>query len=304
MAKADIDEVDPRAGLIPGSERWSACQGDVIRLLKGETSKRGKASFTRVYRSTEGLDALNDAVRAVAVVALPGAEWADEDTWEALESVVTSVADDDLSRRGVLAAKIFLGYRATPDEQEPVPMCEEAAAFANEKRDGQPYTLALIRESEPSVPSGARFEESITVREGFAAPMFSPTSATPSTFRADRTRTSRAIREVADELLMDVIAYVEDLAADTQSYVEMWSELPSKQPIGRMLLGQVREYLRSWPRESQYATGQLSGEALEDRLEEKRLRIEYRARSLTQDDYRARRAVIAARRRKRERGDS
>lgn len=300
MERNEIDEVDPQAVLVPGSDRWAAAQADAIRLLKGETSKRGKASFTRVYRSTAGFDALNNAVRAVAAVARPGVEWTDEDTWGAVESVVTPVADDDLSRRGLLAAKIFLGYRATPDEQDPVPMCDEAIAYAKEERRGQLYTLALIRASEPSVPSDAAFEDSITVREGFAAPMFSPTSATPSTFRADRTRTSLAIREVADELLTEVFAYVDAHQVGSHRDAAETPEPPAKQSIGHALMEWVWQYFRGWPHENQYSTGQLSGEALDDRLEEKRLRVEYRGRNITREEYRTGRAVIKARRRERE----
>lgn len=73
-----------------------------------------------------------------------------------------------------------------------------------------------------------------------------------------------------------------------------------KVPIGPLLLGELGRRLRTWPSESTYATNQLTGAALQDRLEEKRLRIEYRARNLTREQYEAAREVIKARRRKRD----
>lgn len=72
---------------------------------------------------------------------------------------------------------------------------------------------------------------------------------------------------------------------------------------GSSPLGVVSDFFRAWPRESTYSTGQLTGAALQDRLEEKRLRIEYRARNLTHAQYSRAMDEIKARRRRREIGD-
>lgn len=283
----------------PGTELWSACQADIIRLLKGETIKHGRASVTRVYRSLEGFDALADALRSVAEAS--GRAWTDEDSWDALESVVTAVADDDRSRRGLLAAKIFLGYRATPGEDDPVPMCDEAIAHAEQKRGGRFYTLALIRETEGSVPADAPFEESITVREAFAAPMFSPTSATPSTFRSDRTPASKSIREVADALLIALVGHISEKVAMAATADDAVADQPEATGWRQWLRMKIRDYYsEGYPHPNQYWRPIRTGEALVDHLEGKRLRIEYRNRAITRADYDAARDELKRRRRARE----
>lgn len=254
--------------------------------------------FTRVYRSLEGFDVLREALSAVASVSREA--WTDEDAWGAVEAVVTSVADDDLSRRGLLAAKIFLGYRATPDEHAVVPMCAEAIAFAKEERDGEMYTLALIRKLESTLRDDTAFEDSIKLREAYAAPMFSPTSTTPATFRSDRNPPSKSIREVADALLIALIGYISDDPAEIGDPAEINVKPVSSQGGSRWQ--RIRSELRyfvSILREDQFATGELTGEALADRLEEKRVRIEYRARNMTHSEYRAARDVLKHRRRAR-----
>ena len=284
LASTSIPEQD--------SEAWEACRQEIYTLLGGVTRRRGKTPYTEVYRSTKGEDftKLNAYAAAVAASYAPQASWADEDTWAAIEEVVTAVNDDDVTQRGLLAAKIFLGYRSAPAEDDPVPMCDAAR-----KKWTNGLTLAEIRKNEPDVPSTAPFNESIKVRQGFAAPMFSPTSTAPSTFRTDRPK----IREVADQLM---IALQGQISAKVTG-----SETPlDPQPRGQArdrsrwqhALAELRYFL-STPREDQFAPSQLTGQALVDRLEEKRLKIEYRARNISRDEYRSGIEALKKRRRAR-----
>ncbi|MEV7828372.1 hypothetical protein [Microbacterium enclense] len=145
--------------------------GEIATLFAGDTGRDEKRPITVSRRTTAGLVHLNAWAKTIAQEINPDVEWSDDDTWQAIEDLVTSVSDDDDTRPGLLAAKIFLGFREPPQPADTVVGDPEERKWEElwaAWKGGPP------NDDNVSMPG---FQQHIGARRLYAAPMFGGRSA-------------------------------------------------------------------------------------------------------------------------------
>lgn len=166
---------------------------DLENLIVGQTETRGGKPGNYGCRSTAGFTSLNQLVFEVATSGSEGLSWSEDKTWSAIEKTLLDIADDDYEQPQLLVAKIMMGLRETPSWDEFIPM-------PNMKRKSQLVRVDSLREG---LGSASTFENSITLRRRYAAPLVVPGSTTESNLR--QKKSNRAVpnhlQKVARRLL-------------------------------------------------------------------------------------------------------
>lgn len=142
------------------SDAWKWCLQSVVDLLGGCERRSGRQTHNVPYRTLEHATGLKDFIASTLEARALGATWSDQDSWNAVESVLLDVEDDDYSQPELLTAKILLGYYETPDFNAVIP-------FATTGDSGNsPITFG----EQPGADK-LSLNDSITLRRRLAAPL-------------------------------------------------------------------------------------------------------------------------------------
>jgi len=182
------------AGLI------EACRVDVRRLLGGV--------------SVEDLPDLNRVVAKVAERVAPGMVWTPASTLKAVERLVLSVGDLEITRPAVWAAKVLLGYSAAPGEDDLVPAHQETG-----------FTVSMLRRDRID-GSQVAFSDSIDLRRAYVLPVFSLKDQ--GNLRGDRPP-SKSVSRLLDGFTAELLDFVRSSAeefGDKKRRVEVVDPIP------------------------------------------------------------------------------
>jgi len=211
-----------------------ACREDVVKLLGGGFSLNNPEGQVPDDHIAD-LRSLCAYVSRVAVANHAAAMWTPRDTWRHIEKVLKSVPDDSYSDKELLAAKIFLGFRAIPAWDQTVPLSNPE------------LKLSELRYKRMKKSTTAEFAKSITLRRAFAAPMFSEGGTWPTIFNSERP----TIWMIADRLILALVEAVVEAVrakgpAEERSDVTPHLASTCDDPMGlpRLLAPNGQTYLR------------------------------------------------------------